>query len=80
MSINKDIEYNETNPNNIKNIYQSNLTVGNNNLKGDIKMSNFENKNKNDIHKKNKNRVNIDKSDIRVSEKDLENTNYVFDF
>ena len=46
MSINKDIDYNETNPNNMKNIYQSNLTVGNNNLKAEIKMSNFENKRK----------------------------------
>ena len=63
MSINKEIDYNETNPNNIKNIYQSNLTVGNNNIKGEIKMSNFENYNRNDKIKK-KNRVNIDKSDI----------------
>ena len=46
MSINKDNDYNETNPNNIKNLYQSNLTVGNNNLKENIKMNNFENKNK----------------------------------
>ena len=67
MSINKEIDYNETNPNNIKNIYQSNLTVGNNNIKGEIKMSNFENYNRNDKIKK-KNRVNIDKSDINLSE------------
>ena len=67
MSINKEIDYNETNPNNIKNIYQSNLTVGNNNIKGEIKMSNFENYNRNDKAKM-KNRVNIDKSDINLSE------------
>ena len=67
MSINKEIDYNETNPNNIKNIYQSNLTVGNNNIKGEIKMSNFENYNRNDKTKM-KNRVNIDKSDINLSE------------
>ncbi len=68
MSINKEIDYNETNPNNIKNIYQSNLTVGNNNnIKGEIKMSNFENKNRNDKIKM-QNRVNIDKSDINLSE------------
>ena len=78
MSINKDIEYNETNPNNIKNIYQSNLTVGNNNnLKSDIKMNNFESKNKIDINKKPKNRVNIDKSDINLSEINIKIKGYI---
>ena len=77
MSINKDIEYNETNPNNIKNIYQSNLTVGNNNLKAEIKMSNFENKNKIDINKKNKKRVSVDKSDINLSEINIKIKGYI---
>ena len=68
MSINKDIDYHETNPNNINNLYQSNLTVeNNNNIKGEIKMSNFENKN--DIKfKNNKYRANVDKSNINLSE------------
>ena len=77
MSINKDNDYNETNPNNIKNLYQSNLTVGNNNLKDNIKMSNFENKNKFDINRKNKNRVDIDKSNINLSEINIKIKGYI---
>ena len=71
MSINKDIEYNETNHNNI---YQSNLTVGNNNLKEDIKISNLANKNnKNKI----KNKVNFDKSEINLSEINIKIKGYI---
>ena len=67
MSINKDIDnINETNSNNPKGLYQSNLTVGNNNeIKVDnIKKSNLI-ENKNDPNKK---RVSIDKMDINLSE------------
>ena len=71
MSINKDIEYNETNPNNI---YQSNLTVGNNNLKEDIKISNFANKNNKN---KMKNKANIDKSSINLSEINIKIKGYI---
>ena len=77
MSINKDNDYNETNPNNIKNLYQSNLTVGNNNLKENIKMNNFENKNKIDINRKNKNRVDVDKSNINLSEINIKIKGYI---
>ena len=74
MSINKDIEYNETNPNNMNNLYQSNLTVGNNNLKEEIKMGNLGNKiNKN----KSKTKVNIDKSDINLSEINIKIKGYI---
>jgi hypothetical protein len=71
MSINKDIEYNETNPNNV---YQSNFTVGNNNLKEDIKMSNLGNKNN---KSKIKNKVNIDKSEINLSEINIKIKGYI---
>ena len=60
MSINKDID---ENPN--KGLYQSNLTVGNNDLRGDNKKNNLDFKNRNDINKK---RVSIDKMDINLSE------------
>ena len=65
VSINKDIDnINETNPNN-KGLYQSNLTVGNNNeIKDDIKNSNnIDNRNK-----QYKKRVSVDKNDINLSE------------
>ena len=65
MSINNNIDnINDTIPNK-KGLYQSNLTVGNNNeIKGDIKKSNIiENKNE-----QNKKRVSVDKSDINLSE------------
>jgi len=67
MSINKDIDnINETNQNNTKNLYQSNLTVGNNNeIKGEIKKGNIEMKNKNEGNKK---RVSVDKMNINLSE------------
>ena len=67
MSINKDIDnINETNPNNPKGLYQSNLTVGNNNeIKGDNTKKNNIIENKNDQNKK---RVSIDKMDINLSE------------
>ena len=71
MSINKDIEYNETNPNNI---YQSKLTVGNNNVKEDIKISNFANKNNKN---KMKNKANIDKSSINLSEINIKIKGYI---
>ena len=74
MSFNKDIEYNDTNPINNKNLYQSNLTVGNNNLKGETKINNLENKNKND---KSKNRVKIDKSEINLSEINIKIKGYI---
>ena len=65
MSINKDIEnINETNPNNPQGLYQSNLTVGNNNeIKNENKKSTIINKNE-----QNKKRVNVDKMDINLSE------------
>ena len=75
MSINKDIDnINETNPNNIKGLYQSNLIVGNNNeIKGYIKKSNnIENKND-----QNKRRVSIDKNDINLSEINIKIKGYI---
>ena len=81
MSINKDNDYNETNPNNIKNLYQSNLTVGNNNLKENIKMNNFENKNKIDINRKNFDEAEniINTTDLNISKKIYEEIyNYIF--
>ena len=65
MSINKDIEnINETSPNNAQGLYQSNLTVGNNNEnKNEIIKSNIDNK-----IEQNKKRTNIDKMDINLSE------------
>ena len=78
MSINKDIDYNETNPNNIHNLYQSNLTVENNNFKGEIKMSNFENKKQNDNKSKNnKHRTSVDKSNINISEINIKIKGYI---
>ena len=67
MSINKDIDnVNETNPNNQKNIYQANLTVGNNiDIKGNNKKGNLDNTNKNDGNKR---KINVDKMDINLSE------------
>jgi hypothetical protein len=67
MSINKDIDsVNETNPNNQKNAYQPNLTVGNNNdIKGNNKKGNVDNNNRNDGNKR---KVSVDKMDINLSE------------
>ena len=67
MSINKEIDnVNETNPNNQKNAYQVNLTVGNNNdIKGNNKKGNLDFNNKNDGNKRN---ANVDKMDINLSE------------
>ena len=75
MSINKDIDnINETNPNNIKGLYQSNLIVGNNNeIKGYIKKSNnIENKND-----QNKRRVSVDKNDMNLSEINIKIKGYI---
>ncbi len=75
ISINKETEnLNEINQNNVKGLYQSNLTVGNNKeLKDEFKKNNID-KSKNEGNKK---KVSIDKMNINLSEINLKIKGYI---